>query len=92
MSEMQALAMRPVRARSGVRRLRENRVAVGAAVGIAVLALLALFGPWLSPYTYDALDWRHLAAAPGVTDSHWLGTDLQGLKRAQQHPAGTYRA
>jgi len=78
MSEMQALAVRPVRARSGVRRLRENRVAVGAAVGIAVLALLALFGPWLSPYTYDALDWRHLAAAPGVTDSHWLGTDPLG--------------
>ncbi|MGH8180817.1 MAG: ABC transporter permease [Steroidobacteraceae bacterium] len=55
-----------------------NRVAVGAAVAIAVLALLAVCGPWLSPYTYDALDWRHLAVAPGVTDSHWLGTDPLG--------------
>jgi len=78
MIEAQALGVSAVGAPSGVRRLRENRVAVGAAVVLAGLALLAAFGPWLSPYTYDALDWRHLAVAPGFTASHWLGTDPLG--------------
>jgi len=81
MIEAQALGVSAVGAPSGVRRLRENRVAVGAAVVLAGLALLAAFGPWLSPYTYDALDWRHLAVAPGFTASHWLGTDPLGYVR-----------
>ena len=76
MSEAQALGS--VRALPGVRRLRRNRAAVVAALVIAALALLAIFGPWLSPYAYDALDWQHLAAAPGLTASHWLGTDPLG--------------
>ena len=78
MIEAQVLGVSAVGAPSGVRRLRENRVAVSAAVVLAGLALLAAFGPWLSPYTYDALDWRHLAVAPGLTASHWLGTDPLG--------------
>ena len=60
------------------RRLRQNRVAIAAAAVIGVLALLAIFGPWASPYSYDALDWQHLAAPPGLTASHWLGTDPLG--------------
>ncbi|HEV2270665.1 MAG TPA: ABC transporter permease subunit [Steroidobacteraceae bacterium] len=78
MSEAQALGVAPMRAHSGVRRLRQNRTAVAAGVVIVTLALLATFGPWLSPYSYDALDWQHLAAPPGLTASHWLGTDLLG--------------
>src|SRR5215469_1629979 len=78
MSEAHALGLAPARARSGVRRLRQNRAAVTAAVVIAALALLAILGPWLSPYSYDALDWQHLAMPPGLTASHWLGTDPLG--------------
>ncbi|HEY1892449.1 MAG TPA: ABC transporter permease subunit [Steroidobacteraceae bacterium] len=77
MSEVQALGLDPVRARPA-RRLRLSRMAVAAAVVIAALALLAIFGPWVSPYTYDALDWQHLAAPPGLMASHWLGTDPLG--------------
>jgi oligopeptide transport system permease protein len=58
--------------------LRGHRAAAGAGVLILALALLALIGPALSPYGYAALDWRHLAAAPGLTASHWLGTDPLG--------------
>jgi oligopeptide transport system permease protein len=58
--------------------LRGHRGAAGAGVLILALALLALIGPSLSPYSYQALDWRHLAAAPGLTASHWLGTDPLG--------------
>jgi oligopeptide transport system permease protein len=32
----------------------------------------------MSPYSYDALDWRHLGAPPGLAASHWLGTDPLG--------------
>src|SRR5690348_11433447 len=78
MTEAQSLAISPARARPGVRRLRENRLALGAALAIAALAVFALAGPWLSPYSYDALDWRHISIAPGLTAAHWLGTDPLG--------------
>lgn len=78
MIEAQALGPSPMPARPGVRRLRQNRTAVVAAGVIIGLALLAVVGPWLSPYSYDALDWQHLAVPPGLTASHWLGTDPLG--------------
>jgi oligopeptide transport system permease protein len=59
-------------------RIRHNRVAVVAGTVILALAILALSGPAFSRYTYDALDWQHLAAAPSATASHWLGTDRLG--------------
>jgi oligopeptide transport system permease protein len=59
-------------------RIRRDRVAVVAATVILVLVILALSGPAFSRYTYDALDWQHLAAAPFATASHWLGTDRLG--------------
>jgi oligopeptide transport system permease protein len=77
MSEAQALGLGPVPMRPA-RRLRQNRAAVVAAAVIVALALLAIVGPWLSPYSYDALDWQHLAVPPGLTASHWLGTDPLG--------------
>lgn len=79
MSEAQALgSAAPPGAPSAVRRLRESRAAVGAAAVIAALTLLALLGPRLSPYSYETLDWRHLGVPPGLTASHWLGTDPLG--------------
>jgi oligopeptide transport system permease protein len=77
MSEAQALGLGPVPMRPA-RRLRQNRAAVVSAAVIVALALLAIVGPWLSPYSYDALDWQHLAVPPGLTASHWLGTDPLG--------------
>src|SRR5262245_19794773 len=58
--------------------MRHNRDAVVAASVILLLAVLAVSGPAFSPYTYDALDWQHLAARPFSADSHWLGTDRLG--------------
>ncbi|MFZ0498279.1 MAG: ABC transporter permease subunit [Steroidobacteraceae bacterium] len=77
MIETAALGLDPVPVRPA-HRLRRHRAAVVAAVVIVVLALLAIVGPWLSPYSYEALDWQHLAAPPGLTASHWLGTDPLG--------------
>jgi oligopeptide transport system permease protein len=60
------------------RRLRGDRGACVALAGLALLVLLALIAPLVSPWSYDSLDWRHLAAPPGLTAQHWLGTDRLG--------------
>ncbi|HEX8756798.1 MAG TPA: ABC transporter permease subunit, partial [Steroidobacteraceae bacterium] len=78
MIDAQALDPRSVRARPAAGRLRRDRAALAAAAVLAALVLLAIFGPWLSPYSYDTLDWQHLASPPGLTADHWLGTDPLG--------------
>lgn len=50
------------------------RIAFGLLVVVCGLAVAA---PWLSPWSHEALDWRHLASPP-LTESHWLGTDRLG--------------
>jgi len=53
----------------------------GALVALIVLALLiaaALFGPALNPNDLETLDWRHVAANPGLAHAHWFGTDRLG--------------
>jgi oligopeptide transport system permease protein len=49
-----------------------------ASIALASLCALALAAPWISPYSHDFLDWRHLASGPTFVDSHWLGTDRLG--------------
>ena len=61
-----------------VLRIRRDPVAIAAGTLILTLTVLALSGPALSPYSYDSLDWQHLAAAPLGAASHWLGTDRLG--------------
>jgi len=61
-----------------LRRLHGNRLAFGALALLALMALAAVVAPILSPWGYDSLDWQHLAAAPGLAGSHWLGTDRLG--------------
>jgi oligopeptide transport system permease protein len=63
---------------AALERLQRNRPALLALCGLALLVLLALLGPHLSPWAFDSLDWQHLAQAPSVSASHWLGTDRLG--------------
>jgi oligopeptide transport system permease protein len=60
------------------RRLLGNRAAASALVLLAGMALAALIAPALSPWSYDSLDWQHLAEPPGLAGAHWLGTDRLG--------------
>ncbi len=55
-----------------------NRKIRGAAIMLAVLALVALLAPLLTPWSHDALDWEHLAVPPQFEAAHWLGTDRLG--------------
>lgn len=63
---------------TAARRLRGNRIAGVALAVLLALALIALLAPLLSPWSYDSLDWQHLAQPPGVTAAHWFGTDRLG--------------
>lgn len=60
------------------RRLFRNRAAVASLGVLALLTVLAVFGPSLSPWAYDELDWEAIGVAPTLENSHWLGTDGLG--------------
>ena len=57
-------------------RLRHNRMAVAGFLVLAFLALAAVIGPWLSPYSYEQMDLIRGATPPSA--AHWLGTDVNG--------------
>ena len=62
------------------RRLRANRLAIGAGIVLVALILLALIAPWFSPYALDQVDWSlpQLSSPPGFEHGHWFGTDSNG--------------
>jgi len=61
-------------------RLRANRAALAAGLLVVLLLLAALFGPLLSPYAIDHVDWTlsPLASPPSFANGHWFGTDSNG--------------
>jgi oligopeptide transport system permease protein len=71
--------------------LRGNRAAVAAAAFIGVLLLAALFGPIVSPYAIDEVDWTlsPLASPPSLANGHWFGTDSNGRDLFVRVWAGT---
>lgn len=56
-------------------RLRKNRAAVTATIILAVMTILVVVGPSLSPYDYDYTDWDRVLIPPDVTNGHLFGTD-----------------
>jgi oligopeptide transport system permease protein len=64
--------------RQAAARLRERAAVRVGASALGLLIALALLGPWASPWHFDAIDWQHLAQAPGTSAAHWFGTDRLG--------------
>lgn len=58
------------------RRFCRNKIAVFGVICVAVIALLAVFGPMLSRYTYDGVDLSATNSLPTI--KHWFGTDQLG--------------
>lgn len=56
--------------------LRSNPLAMAGLLVVAVMLLLALFAPWLTPFDPGVQHLENRLAAPSVT--HWLGTDELG--------------
>ncbi len=57
-------------------RLRRDKLATFGLAVIVMILMLAIFGPILSPYEYDAQDFMISNEAPNF--SHWFGTDMFG--------------
>jgi oligopeptide transport system permease protein len=70
------------------RRMMKNRAAVVSIVILAIIALLAVFGPFFLPYSYATQDYSIVSCAPdwwpdtavlcNAGGSHWFGTDNVG--------------
>jgi oligopeptide transport system permease protein len=59
-------------------RLVRNRAAVVSLALLAVITLLALLAPWISPHPFDEVFWDAVSAPPDFTTAHWFGTDANG--------------
>ena len=59
-----------------VRRLIQNRAAMIGGITILVLILLAIFAPWIAPYSYSYQNLDIGASPPSA--EHLLGTDVLG--------------
>ena len=57
-------------------RLRTNKLALTGLAVIVIILLLAVIGPVLSPYEYDAQDFMISNEPPTLT--HWFGSDMFG--------------
>src|SRR3990167_8134683 len=70
------------------RRLFRNKSAVVGMVVLGTIALMALFAPFLSPYTFDEQDYSVISCGPSwwpgemvrcrAGGAHWFGTDAVG--------------
>jgi oligopeptide transport system permease protein len=57
-------------------RLLRNHAAVVSLALLAVITLLAMLAPWISPHPFDEVFWDEIRAAPSA--AHWFGTDANG--------------
>lgn len=62
--------------KDSIYRFRKNKLGVVGIIIIAVMVLVAVFGPMLSPYTYDGQNLAEMNQAPSA--AHWMGTDAFG--------------
>jgi oligopeptide transport system permease protein len=60
------------------RRLVRNKAALVSMVLLAVIVLMAVLAPLLSPHPYDEVYWDRIAAPPDFLNAHWFGTDGNG--------------
>jgi oligopeptide transport system permease protein len=58
--------------------LRRNRAAMVAVGLMAVVCVLVLLAPALSPHEFDSTDWDQVSAPPSFSNGHWFGTDDVG--------------
>jgi len=60
------------------RRFMSNKAAVVSMVILFCISLLLFFGPFLSQYAFDEMDWANMAAPPSMENGHFFGTDHLG--------------
>jgi peptide/nickel transport system permease protein len=60
------------------RRFARHRLAMGGAIGMLFVSLVAIFADRIAPYPYDELDFNALRIPPTTEGNHFFGTDLLG--------------
>lgn len=65
------------------RRFLQNRAAMASLIMLFTIVLVILFGPLLSPYNYEDIDWVVLSdivelGSPSLESGHYFGTDSLG--------------
>jgi oligopeptide transport system permease protein len=60
------------------RRFRRNRAAVISALVVTIVIVMAIVGPWLSPYEFDAISDNLTDQFQSPSFTHWFGTDVHG--------------
>jgi peptide/nickel transport system permease protein len=58
------------------KRLKRNPLAIAGFYILLIFVLIAVLGPYLSPYKMESLDLNNISSKPNFT--HWLGTDEVG--------------
>ncbi|WP_267549935.1 ABC transporter permease [Rhizobium rhizogenes] len=61
-----------------MRRLLRNKAAALSLIVLAVLVLVAIFGPYFLPFNYEDPDWNSFRGAPDFAVGHYFGTDGNG--------------
>jgi oligopeptide transport system permease protein len=59
-------------------RLRQNRAAIVSAALLALISLMVIFAPLLSPYEFDEVNWDVISEPPSIETGHVFGTDAVG--------------
>lgn len=61
-----------------MRRLLRNKAATLSLIVLALLVLVAIFGPYFLPFNYEDPDWNSFRGAPDFAAGHYFGTDGNG--------------
>ncbi|QQZ30730.1 ABC transporter permease subunit [Thiothrix subterranea] len=59
-------------------RLLRNKMAVGSAIVLLLIAVLCVLGPLFSPHPYDEIYWDAMGIPPDAVQGFWFGTDANG--------------
>ena len=65
-----------------LRRFLRHKLAVLGLIVLLLEALIVIFGPYLSPYTFDGQDFNLIGQPGPMGPEHWLGTDELGRDAA----------
>ena len=77
---IEAIAATPPQSygRRALKRFLKRPLAVLGLVFLVLMALVVVFGPMISPYTFDGQDFSLIGSPGPMTAEHWLGTDELG--------------
>jgi len=64
--------------RRALKRFLKRPLAVLGLIFLVLLALVVIFGPLISPYSFDGQDFNLIGSPGPMTAEHWLGTDELG--------------